>query len=170
MLTLAVEVAIAMRLDGHVADARDLTLEALVQLRQHYGDDHEVALLCANLYGADLRTRGQFAEALELDLGLLPRFERVFGSDHERTFNVRNNLAAAIRLGRETYAGCQDALGADHPDTLMAAANLAMDEAAAGNQAEAERLLADVLSRYERTLTAEHPEARGRRPGYPANG
>ncbi len=101
VLTMAVEVAIARRLDGDVAGARELTLETLVQLRQHYGDDHQVALLCANLYGADLRTRGQFAEALELDLSLLPRFERVFGAEHERTFNVRNNLAADYRrLGR----------------------------------------------------------------------
>ena len=42
----------------------------------------------------------------------------------------------------------------------MAAANLAIDEAASGDQAEAERRLADALRRYEETLTAEHPEAR----------
>ena len=42
----------------------------------------------------------------------------------------------------------------------MAAANLAIDEAAAGNQADAEQRLADVLRRYEETLTLEHPEAR----------
>ena len=110
VLTMAVEVAIATRLDGDVAGARELTLETLVQLRQHYGDEHEVALLCANLYGADLRTRGRFTEALELDLELLPKFERVFGPDHERTFNVRNNLAADFRrLGR-----FQEALENDH--------------------------------------------------------
>ena len=379
VLTMAVEVAIAVRLDGDVADARGRTLETLVLLRQHYGDEHEVALLCANLYGADLRTRGQFTEALELDIDLLPKFERVFGADHERTFNVRNNLAAdyrrlgrfeealendrrnfedrqrvlgprdmrtlsssdavaydlrglgryqesldvarkvvaafaalggkdnpdwlnahkgfavalrkvghyadalresedvvqryrnylgpdhsytlraainlindrravgdlagaedlgrevqhrchvagfppefahpalvnlasvlrlngraeearrfdlqarsglsdvygdrhpftlatsvnyaadlaacgelaaSIRVGRDTLADCRRAMGADHPQTLMAAANLAIDEAAAGHQAEADRLLADVLALYERTLTAEHPEAR----------
>jgi hypothetical protein len=42
----------------------------------------------------------------------------------------------------------------------MAAANLALDEMASGDQAEADRLLADVLPCYEETLTAEHPEAR----------
>jgi hypothetical protein len=42
----------------------------------------------------------------------------------------------------------------------MAAANLALDEMASGDQAEADQLLADVLPRYEETLTAEHPEAR----------
>ena len=51
-------------------------------------------------------------------------------------------------------------LGDDHPDTLMAAANLSSDEAAAGDRGRGDRRLAEVLSRYERTLTLEHPEAR----------
>ena len=42
----------------------------------------------------------------------------------------------------------------------MAAANLSNDEVAAGDEAGGERRLADVLRRYERTLTLEHPEAR----------
>jgi hypothetical protein len=42
----------------------------------------------------------------------------------------------------------------------MAAANLTIDEAASGDQAEADRRHADVLRHYEKTLTAEHPEAR----------
>jgi hypothetical protein len=109
VLTIAVEVAIAMRSDAHAADARDLILSTLRVLRERYGEDHEVTLLCANTYGADLRSRGQLAEALELDLSLLPRFERVFGADHIRTLNVRNNIAADYRrLGRH-----QDALDED---------------------------------------------------------
>src|SRR5260370_37247175 len=98
---MAVEVAIAMQLDGHAADARQLTLETLPLLRKRHGDQHEVALLCADTYGADLRPRGQFREALELDQSLLPKFELAFGPDHERTLNVRNNIAADYRrLGR----------------------------------------------------------------------
>ena len=97
VLTMAVEVAIAMRSDAHAADARDLILSTLRVLRERYGENHEVTLLCANTYGADLRSRGQLAEALDLDLSLLPRFERVFGPDHHRTLNVRNNIAADYR-------------------------------------------------------------------------
>ena len=51
-------------------------------------------------------------------------------------------------------------LGEDHPDTLIAATNLALDQAASGDQAEADRLIADVLRRYQETLTTEHPAAR----------
>jgi tetratricopeptide (TPR) repeat protein len=101
VLSLAVEVAIAMRWDGHAADARDLIEVTLRLLQDRYGDEHEVTLLCANTRGADLRTHSQFTEALKLDLSLLPKFERVFGIDHDRTLNVRNNLGADYRrLGR----------------------------------------------------------------------
>ena len=91
VLMMAVEVAMAMQLDGRAADARRLVLGTRAAAEQSYGDQHEVALLSANAYGADLRTRGQFNEALELDLSLLPKFERVFGQEHDRTLNVRKH-------------------------------------------------------------------------------
>jgi len=101
VLSLAIEVAIAMRWDGRTADARELIEETLRLLRDRYGEEYEVTLLCDNTRGADLRTRGHFTDALKLDLSLLPKFERVFGIDHDRTLNVRNNLGADYRrLGR----------------------------------------------------------------------
>ncbi len=137
VLTMAVEVAIAMRSDAHAADARDLILSTLRVLREHYGENHEVTLLCANTYGADLRSRGQLAEALDLDLSLLPRFERVFGPDHHRTLNVRNNIAADYRrLGRHADALDEDRktlrdrrriFGPDDPITLTSLDAVARD-------------------------------------------
>ena len=88
-----------------------------------------------------------------------------------RTINYATDLAAcgklgdAIRVGRETLAKCRRSLGDAHPDTLMAEANLFIDEAAAGDQVGAELRLADVLHRYEQTLTLEHPEARAAAQG-----
>ena len=67
---------------------------------------------------------------------------------------------AAIRAGQAALDQCQEALGPEHPDTLIAASNLALDRATAGDPAEADRLLADALSKYRKTLTAEHPVAR----------
>jgi Tetratricopeptide repeat/NB-ARC domain len=137
VLTMAVEVAIAMRSDAHAADARDLILSTLRLLREWYGEDHEVTLLCANTYGADLRSRGQRAEALELDLSLLPRFEKVFGPEHHRTLNVRNNIAADYRrLGRlqdaldedrKTLRDRRRLLGPDDPITLTSLDAVARD-------------------------------------------
>jgi tetratricopeptide (TPR) repeat protein len=137
VLTMAVEVAIAMRSDAHAADARDLILSTLRVLKERYGENHEVTLLCENTYGADLRSRGQRAEALDLDLGLLPRFERVFGPDHHRTLNVRNNIAADYRrLGRHQDAMDEDRktlrdrrriFGPDDPITLTSLDAVARD-------------------------------------------
>jgi Tetratricopeptide repeat/NB-ARC domain len=137
VLTIAVEVAIAMRSDAHAADARDLILSTLRVLRERYGEDHEVTLLCENTYGADLRSRGQRAEALELDLGLLPRFERVFGPDYHRTLNVRNNIAADYRrLGlhqdaldedQKTLRDRRRIFGPDDPITLTSMDAVARD-------------------------------------------
>jgi hypothetical protein len=42
----------------------------------------------------------------------------------------------------------------------MAAANLALDELASGNETAAEKMLDDALHRYAETLIMEHPEAR----------
>jgi tetratricopeptide (TPR) repeat protein len=69
-------------------------------------------------------------------------------------------LAEAITLGEETLGKCRLHLGDNHPDTLMAEANLSGDELAAGDEDSGKRRLADVLRRYAQTLTLEHPEAR----------
>jgi tetratricopeptide (TPR) repeat protein len=176
VLTMAVEVAIAMRLDGDVAGARELTLETLVQLRQHYGDDHEVALLCANLYGADLRSRGQFAEALELDLSLLSRFEQVFGSDHERTFNVRNNLAADYRrLGHYTEALEHDrrnvedrrrVLGPSDMRTLSSSDAMACDLRGLGRYQESLDEARKVVAAFAAVGGQESPDSLNARKGF----
>ena len=128
VLTLAVEVAIAMRSDAHAADARELILSTLRMLRERYGEDHEVDLAVRQHLRRRLRSRGQLAEALELDLSLLPRFDRVFGADHHRTLNVRNNIAADYRrLGpppgrpeedQKTSSDRRRILGSDDPITL----------------------------------------------------
>jgi hypothetical protein len=55
---------------------------------------------------------------------------------------------------------CHGSLGQGHPVTLMATANLALDELASGNEAAANGMLTDALRRYADTLTMEHPEAR----------
>jgi tetratricopeptide (TPR) repeat protein len=110
VLTMAVEVAIAMYIGGRAADAHELILQIRPSLERYTdGDGFKVFLLCENFYGEDLRARSQFREALELDLSILPKFVSAFGVDHERTLNVRNNIAVDyLRLGR-----FRDALEAD---------------------------------------------------------
>jgi tetratricopeptide (TPR) repeat protein len=102
VLTMSVEVAVAMNVGGRAADAHELILKIRPLLQRCTDDDgYKVFLFCESIYGADLRARSQFREALDLDLSILPKFETVFGETHERTLNIRNNIALDyLQLGR----------------------------------------------------------------------
>jgi hypothetical protein len=178
VLTMAVEVAIAMQLEGHAADARRLILGTRPVLEERYGDQHEVALLCANTYGADLRTRGQFSEALELDRNLLPKFEVVFGPDHERTLNMRNNIAADYRrlgLSREaleidlrTSADRRHILGANDPRTLSSLDAVANDLRRMGRYQESLDIARKVVGAFATAGVRENPDWLYARTGFAA--
>jgi tetratricopeptide (TPR) repeat protein len=177
-LTLTIEVAIAMRIDGRVADGRQHILDARRRLTERYGDEHEVSLLCSNAYGADLRSRGQFPEALELDLGLRPKFERVFGPDNERTLNVRNNLAAdfrrlgrfheALRADQETYLDRRRILGADDTRTLTSRDAVALDLRRIGRYEESLEIARKVVEAFNRAAARENPDSLNSRKGFAA--
>ncbi len=178
VLTVAVEVAIAMQLDGYAADARGLTLKTRRLLRKRYGDQHEIALLCENTYGADLRTRGQFAEALELDFSLLPKFETVFGPDHERTLNVRNNIATDYRrLGRfrealdidqRTFEDRQRVLGSNDLITLASHSAIARDLRGLGLYQESLDIARKVVGAFAAVGGRENPDWLSARTGFAA--
>ena len=138
VLALAVEVAVAMYMDGHTADAHELILQIRPLLQRHSeGDGFKVLLLCENVYGAVLRGHSQFREALTLDLGILDSFEAVFGISHERTLNVRNNIAVDYRLlgqfrqaletDKRTFEGRRQTLGPDDLTTLNSRNAIARD-------------------------------------------
>jgi tetratricopeptide (TPR) repeat protein len=177
-LAMAVEVAIAMQLDGHAADARRLILNTRPVLEGHYGSQHEVALLCANAYGADLRTRGQFSEALDLDLSLLPKFGKAFGPDHERTLNVRNNIAADYRrLGRfgealdidqQTYEDRRHILGDNDPRTLYSQDMVAIDLRGLGRYQESLDTARKVVAAFAAAGGRENPDWLNARTGFAA--
>lgn len=177
-LTLAVEVAIAMQLDGRAADARRLILETQSLLDKRYGDMHEITLLCANAYGADLRARGQFNEALELDLTLLPRFEKAFKADHERTLNVRNNIASdyrrlgyfqkALDFDRRTYKDRWRILGPNDPRTLYSYDAVANDLRGLGRYQESLDIARKVARAFAAAGVRENPDWLYARTGFAA--
>ena len=98
VLTMSVEVAVAMYRAGRVADAHQLILRIRPHLQPHSeGEGFKVSLLCESIYGAILRAQSQFREALDRDKGLLPKSEAIFGKTNERTLNVRSNIALDYR-------------------------------------------------------------------------
>jgi tetratricopeptide (TPR) repeat protein len=170
----AVSLVNARRAVGDLAGAEVLAQETRKRcMTSSRPDDLRHAALL-NLASV-LRLAGRPQEALALDGQAREGLIRRYGGGHPMTLAASINYASdlaghgrlgeAIQMGHETLARCRDALGEDHPDTLMAGTNLAMDEAAAGNPAAAEQRLAGVLEIYARTLTMEHPEARGAAQG-----
>ena len=61
-------------------------------------------------------------------------------------------------MQREVLAARQRKLGADHPDTLTTASNLAITISKQGKYAEAEQMQREVLAAQERHLGADHPD------------
>jgi hypothetical protein len=64
----------------------------------------------------------------------------------------------AVRRGDEALTDLVEILGADHPDTLASAANLALDLKAIGQGERAAELTADTVGRLIRVLGTDHPE------------
>jgi hypothetical protein len=178
VLTLAVEVAVAMRVLGSAAEARELSRETLRLLTERYGEEHEVTLLCASLHGSDLRARAQFGEALDLDLNLLPKFERVYGPDHERTLSVRIGLASdyrrlgrladALQADRQTHSDLQHLLGDIDPNTLMCQHLVAFDLRSLGRYTESLATARTVVRTFAALPAPENPSCLDARTGFAA--
>jgi tetratricopeptide (TPR) repeat protein len=168
VLTLAVEVAVAMYVSGRAADAHDLVLQTRPLLQRYAdGDGFRVFLLCENFYGEDLRARSQFREALDLDLSILPRYEAIFGIDNERTLNLRNNIAIdyrelgqfweALETDQRTFEDRERILGRDDPLTLYSLSAVARDQRSLGFYQESLGNARKVVSAFEAKGGPEHP-------------
>ena len=171
MLALSVEVAVAMYIGGHTADAHELILKIRPLLQRYTdGDGFKTLLLCENIYGADLRAHSQFREALALDLRILEKFELVFGINHERTLNVRSNIAIdyrqlgmfgeALAADERTLADRTQTLGADDLNTLNSANAVAIDKRGLGIYQESLDIARRVVAAFQRgRRPREHPLA-----------
>jgi tetratricopeptide (TPR) repeat protein len=104
-LTLAVEVAAALRRIGKPEEAMHLNQDTMSRLRAQNETESRAYLLSARSYDVDLLLLGRYREALENDLALLPIYEKVFGTDSVHTLETRNNIAIGLRcLGRFSEA------------------------------------------------------------------
>jgi tetratricopeptide (TPR) repeat protein len=179
LLTIAVEVAVAMYVGGRAADAHELILQIRPRLQRYTdGDGFKVFLLCETIYGADLRARSQFREALDLDLITLSKFESTFGIAHERTLNVRNNVAIDYRqLGRfhealatdqRTLEGRRRILGAENLTTLHSYDAVARDLRGLGRYQESLDIARKVASAFETVGGRENPHWLNAREGFAA--
>jgi tetratricopeptide (TPR) repeat protein len=159
VLALSVEVAVAMYVGGHTADAHEMILRIRPLLQRHTeGDGFRALLSCESIYGAVLRGHNQFREALTLDLSILESFENVFGQYHGRTLLVRNNIAVDYRLlgeFRDALETDERALAdrktaaTDGISTLMSATAKARDLRGLGLYQESLDVARQVVAEFE---------------------
>ena len=160
VLALSVEVAIAMYVGGHTADAHELILQIRPLLQRYTdGDGFKALLLCENIYAEDLRARSQFPEALALDQSILSKFETVFGVHHERTLYVRNNIAIdhrqlgqfrqALAIDERTLEDRRRSLGTDDMYTLYSSNAVARDLRGLGLYQESLDVIRRVVAAFE---------------------
>ena len=168
VLTMAVEVAIAMYTGGRAADAHALILWVRPLLQRYTdGDGRKVFLLCETIHGADLRAHSQFHEALELDRAMLPVAEAIFGQDHERTLNIGHNIAVdyrhlglfekALEYDRSTLEVRRRVLGPHDILTLRSYTSVAHDLRNLGRYLESLDMARDVVRSFEGLGVRENP-------------
>lgn len=119
-------------------------------------DDPSLARSYGNL-GVVLEAQGKVDEARPLLRKALAMAIAAYGPDHLRTAPFRGYLADALPLAeqeaerRTLVALYRDQLGAGHPDTLDALAQLAHVYAALGRHGEAEAAFREIVTQGERT-------------------
>ena len=168
-LRAAADLINGRRAVGDLPGAEDLARETHGLCLKSDAPDVLLYTVLVNLASV-LRLERRPEMALDLDDQARRGLMKIHGDRHLFTLaaniNYVSDLAAcgrlyeAIDIGRKTLDNCRLYLGEDHPDALMAAANLSSDEAAAGDRVNGDGRLAQALLGYERTLTLEHPEAR----------
>ncbi|MFD4502564.1 FxSxx-COOH system tetratricopeptide repeat protein [Streptomyces sp. NPDC058457] len=166
VLQLRTELGNALRDQGRLTEAFEVTRDAYERGRRVLGEEHPYTLNAAMSLGADLRGAGRYEEAMESDRETLERARRVYTDSHLRTLSAANNLAvseflsgnreAARSTNREVLRQFQEISGPDERATLNSATNYARDLRAAGEFHEALKLIEDTLQRSRRALGNDH--------------
>ncbi|KAH8826751.1 hypothetical protein DL96DRAFT_1212175 [Flagelloscypha sp. PMI_526] len=163
----AMHVATAYQALGRYAEALDLQVTALANVKRTFGDEHPYTLLSMDYLASTYKHLGRHTEALDLQLSVLAKRKQTLGDEHLDTLSSMNNLALTYQgLGRHAEAiGLQAAvlanqkrtLGDEHPDTLSSMGNLATTYTHFGRHAEALDLQVTALANLKRTFGDEHP-------------
>lgn len=166
VLRLRTELGNALRDQGRLPEAYDVTRDVYERGSRILGGDHPYTLGAAMSLGSDLRGVGRYADAMESDRETLRRTRRIFGDSHQRTLQAANNLAvseflsgnrqAARDTNREILKQRREIFGPDQRSTLNSATNYARDLRAAGAFREALKLIEDTLKRSRRALGPDH--------------
>ncbi|WP_428961824.1 FxSxx-COOH system tetratricopeptide repeat protein [Micromonospora fluostatini] len=153
--------------EGESAEARRLWRPLLDRWLARHGWGDRLTLRLATRLADVTRMLGYGDEALELSRVVVEHGATLLGHDHPRVLVSRRGLAGDLRgVGRfrpaliedqATWRGFRDQFGNSHPETLVAAYNLANSYHLAGWTDEAVRVARDTLHRRLRLFDENHP-------------
>jgi serine/threonine protein kinase len=160
--------ALVLRQQGKLEEARQLNEELLGQRRKVLGEDHPATLAVVGNLAEVLRHQGKLEEAQQLNEELLERERKVLRDAHPLTLSTMNNLACVLSdqgkwlearsLHEEVLALRRRVLREEHPDTLASMYNLADVAQGLGQLEEARRRFDEVLVRMRRLQGDRHPD------------
>ncbi|MEY9962915.1 MinD-like ATPase involved in chromosome partitioning or flagellar assembly/tetratricopeptide (TPR) repeat protein [Streptacidiphilus sp. MAP12-16] len=165
-MAIAHNLAIDYRFTGRYASARDLDQETLERRIAVLGPRHPYTLTTKAALAEDLRSLGDFDGSVELLEEFRVEYTSVPVLDLP-TLRYTKSLAVALRkagrqgeakrLTKETYERYLERYGANFPDSLACALNLAADYSASGDKETARDSAREVYQGYQDSLGARHP-------------
>ncbi|KAH8795184.1 hypothetical protein DL96DRAFT_1827045 [Flagelloscypha sp. PMI_526] len=163
-----INLAIAYNHLGRHADALDLQLPVLGNLKQTRGDQHPHTLTSMNILASSYQALGRHAEALNLQLLVVAHQKQTLGVDHLDTVLSMSNLAStyqalgkhaeALDLQLSVVAILKRTLGDEHPHVLRSMNNLSLTYQTLGRLTEALDLCHSVIANQKQTLGDDHPD------------
>jgi eukaryotic-like serine/threonine-protein kinase len=155
------DLALLYLMQGKYASAEPLLTRLVEMNRRMLGEEHPRTLETMNNLAVLYRNERRYAEAEPLFINVLEIRRRVLGEEHPNALLSMNNLGLLyLRQGRYTLAGelyikvlevRRRVLGPQHPDTLTTMNNLALLYLGEGKYNQAEALLRETLTSYEKT-------------------
>lgn len=166
-LSMAIQVAVAMRGQGHLADALDLCETTLATLRAQQNPEDPETLEAEIEHIRSLRFVGRFRDSLTAAADAYHRRVRLFGEDdphtlltaHFRAFNLllSGDPAAAADQYRDTLSRLEIVFGPDHGRTLGTNNGYAEALMERGMYREAEAIQTNQVERVSSLLDEDDP-------------
>jgi serine/threonine protein kinase/tetratricopeptide (TPR) repeat protein len=164
MLTLQNDLASMLYLQKRYQEAEEQFAKLLDELHKVLDDDHPAVLRAQHNYAEVLVRQKKFNEARPVAEDVMQRRIRVLGESNAEAISSikllatvlqnQKNYDEAAKLFNQGLADCEHALGDYHPYTLMALNDFGMLRHEQTQDAEAERLFAEL---YRRVPRAELP-------------
>lgn len=160
--------SVALRINGKLAESVRIGRDVVATCRQQYGDTNTITVSVVTDLANTYIELGDPTSALPLYVVALAGSRLLYGNDHRITLAAVGNLAGAYRdignmekampLYEEDLSASRRFLRADDPDLLTSINNMGAVHQELGRLDSAMALLLEALEGCRRVLGPEHPD------------